>query len=255
MEVKQPAAARESASDFSVISFVVPAYNEEQHIGRTLESIHEAARATSEPYEIVVADDASTDRTRAIAVDGGARVIAVQHRQIAATRNAGARAASGDVLFFVDADTLVTREAVRQALNVMRSGGVGGGARVHFDGTYPLHFRALVQASNIVSRATLLAFGCFMFCTKETFDAVGGFDESLFASEELALSRALKRRGRFVILRETVTTSGRKLRAHSTWEVWRALGHATLHMLGIVRGRRGLEAWYGGRRHDPEPHA
>lgn len=238
-----------------MISFVVPAYNEEQHIRRTLESLHESARATGEPYEIIVADDESSDRTRDVAAQNGARVIAVKHRQIAATRNAGANAASGDILFFVDADTSVPPEAVRQALRVMHDGAVGGGSRVHFDGSLPLHFKALIWASGAISRATRLAFGCFLFCEKAAFDAVGGFDESLFASEELALSRALKRRGRFVILRESVTTSGRKLRAHSAWEVWRALGVATLHMVGLVRGRRGLEAWYGGRRHDPEAHA
>jgi len=238
-----------------VISFVVPAYNEEQHIRRTLESIHESARAAGQPYEIIVADDASSDRTREIAAQAGARVTPVQHRQIAATRNAGARSAAGDILFFVDADTSVPPESVRQALRVMRAGAVGGGSRVHFDGSFPLHFKALIWTSGALSRATRLAFGCFLFCRKDAFDAVGGFDETLFASEELALSRALKRRGRFVILRESVTTSGRKLRAHSAWEVWRALGIAALHMLGLVRGRRGLEAWYGGRRHDPEAHA
>lgn len=238
-----------------MISFVVPAYNEEQHIRRTLESIHSSARAAGELYEIVVADDASSDRTREIAAQNKARVVGVQHRQIAATRNAGARAALGDVLFFVDADTTVTPESVGQALRVMRDGAVGGGSRVHFDGSFPLHFKALIWASGVISRATRLAFGCFLFCRKDAFDAVGGFDESLFASEELALSRALKRRGRFVILRASVTTSGRKLRAHSAWEVWRALGSAALHMLGLVRGRRGLEAWYGGRRPDPGTHA
>lgn len=238
-----------------MISFVVPAYNEEQHIRRTLESIHQAALATGEPYEIVVADDASSDRTRDIAAQNAARVISVQHRQIAATRNAGARAASGEFLFFVDADTSVTPDVIREALRVMHEGAVGGGSRVHFDGSFPLHFNALIWMSGVLSRATRLAFGCFLFCRKDAFDAVAGFDESLFASEELALSRALKRRGRFVILRASVTTSGRKLRAHSAWEVWRALGSASLHMLGLVRGRRGLEAWYGGRRPDPGAHA
>lgn len=240
-----------------MISFVVPAYNEEQHIRRTLESIHDSARAGGQPYEIIVADDASSDNTQAIAEESGARVVSVQHRQISATRNAGARAAAGEYLFFVDADTLVTPETIAAALRVMRHGAVGGGSRVHFDGSYALHFKALIWLSGVISRATRLAFGCFLFCTRDAFTAVGGFDETLYASEEVALSRALKRlkRGRFVILRDRVTTSGRKLRAHSAWEVWRALGHAALHMLGVVRGRRGLEAWYGRRRSDPETHA
>ena len=234
-----------------MISFIVPAYNEEQHIRRTLDSIHRAAGSMQEQYEIVVADDASSDRTGAVAVECKARVVQVSLRQIAATRNAGARAAGGDLLFFVDADTIVTPEAVRCAVALMRAGAVGGGATVRFDGALPLHFRALAATTVAISRLTRLSLGCFMFCTRQAFEAAGGFDERLFAGEEIALSRALKRQGRFRILRETVTTSGRKVRAHSGWEVWGALGNAALHMLGIVRGRRGLDAWYGGRRHDP----
>lgn len=234
-----------------MISFIVPAYNEEQHIRHTLDAIRRAGASLREPYEIVVADDASSDRTGAIAAECGARVVQVNHRQIAATRNAGAGAAWGDLLIFVDADTIVTPEAVRRAVTLMRAGVVGGGATVRFDGALPFHFRALARTTVAISRLTRLSFGCFIFCTRQAFEAAGGFDERLFAAEEIALSRALKRQGRFCILRETVTTSGRKVRAHSGWEVWSALGNAALHMLGIVRGRRGLDAWYGGRRHDP----
>ncbi len=63
--------------------------------------------------------------------------------------------------------------------------------------------------------------GCFLYCTREAFDAVGGFDESLFASEELTMSSALQRFGgrrRFVIIRTPVITSGRKLRVYSGWK-------------------------------------
>ena len=73
-----------------MLSFIIPAYNEELAIGPTLQSIHEAARSLGVPYEIIVADDASTDRTVEIADSSGARVVAVSNRQIAATRNAGA---------------------------------------------------------------------------------------------------------------------------------------------------------------------
>ena len=69
-----------------MISFVVPAYNEERYLGATLAAIHAAAREAGEPYEIVVANDASSDATAAIAEAGGARVVSVEKRQIAATR-------------------------------------------------------------------------------------------------------------------------------------------------------------------------
>src|SRR3989442_1575013 len=94
-----------------VISFIIPAHNEEELIGRTLSALHQSARALGEPYEAIVANDSSTDRTGAIALEHGARVVAVNRRQIAATRNAGARAAIGDMFIFVDADTMVTKRA------------------------------------------------------------------------------------------------------------------------------------------------
>ena len=76
-----------------MISFIVPAHNEQASLGRTLEAIHQAARVVGQPYEIIVVDDASTDATPEIAAQNNARVVSVNHRQIAATRNSGARRA------------------------------------------------------------------------------------------------------------------------------------------------------------------
>src|SRR4051812_25920313 len=94
-----------SVSCRPMLSFVVPAYNEEKYLGPTLASIHEAARAVGESYEIIVANDNSSDATAQLAEAGGARVINVHKRQIAGTRNAGARAASGEWLVVVGART------------------------------------------------------------------------------------------------------------------------------------------------------
>src|SRR5436190_23873955 len=90
-----------------LVSFVIPAWNEESVLGPTLEAVRVAARHLAEPSEVIVADDSSTDQTAEIARQHGARVVTVQHRQISATRNAGAGAAQGDLLIFIDADTLV----------------------------------------------------------------------------------------------------------------------------------------------------
>jgi cellulose synthase/poly-beta-1,6-N-acetylglucosamine synthase-like glycosyltransferase len=179
-------------------------------------------------------------------------VIDVNLRHIAAVRNAGARATSGDVLFFVDADTVINSNVVRRALDELRAGAVGGGATVYFDGPISWHYRPTVRLTIVASQRLRVAFGCFVFCTRAAFELVGGFDETLYASEEVAFSRALKRHGRFVILREKVSTSGRKLRAYSAWEVSRAMVRAGLQMVGLASGRRGLEAWYGERRRDPK---
>src|SRR5436305_14929493 len=72
----------------AMLSFIVPAHNEELLLGKALAAIHAAARETGADYEVVVVDDASTDGTARIAETGGAQVIPVNYRQIAATRNA-----------------------------------------------------------------------------------------------------------------------------------------------------------------------
>jgi glycosyltransferase involved in cell wall biosynthesis len=225
-----------------MISFVIPAHNEAELIGRTLAAAHRAARALGEPYEVVVADDASTDGTAAIARDHGARVVGVNFRQIAATRNAGARAAAGEVLVFVDADTVVTPRALRAAVRALRRGAAGGGCAVRFDGPVPLYAAVLERAVLPVLLPALgIAPGCFLFCTRQAYLAAGGFDEALHWSEEVAFGRRLRRRGGFVLLGEPVFTSGRKLRARS------ALGLLLVAARLALGRREGLEYWYGPR--------
>lgn len=234
------------------ISFVIPAHNEERLLGRTLDAIERAGRALGEPFEVIVVDDASCDGTAEVARAHGISVISIQRRQIAATRNAGAREAAGDYLIFVDADTLVNEHAVREAFGVMRAGGVGGGSTVRFDGRVPLYGRIMAVAVLPIYRACGLAGGCFLFCTREAFEAVGGFDEALFAAEEVYLSRALRRLGRFVIVDGRVITSGRKLRTYSGRETLGILLRLALAGPKSVRKRDGLDLWYAERRPDVE---
>ena len=178
-----------------MITFIVPAHDEEQMLGRTLAALHAASAGIGVPYELLVVDDASTDRTAEVARAAGARVIAVHHRQIARTRNSGARAAAGDLLIFVDADTLVNARTVRATLAAVARGAVGGGALLSFDEPLPPAVRVLVAALALTMRLWGMAAGAYLFCTREAFDAVGGFDETLFATEELTMSRALRRVG------------------------------------------------------------
>lgn len=235
-----------------MISFVVPAYNEERLLGPTLSSIHEAARATAERYEILVVDDASTDSTAEIALANGARVVPVHFRQIARTRNAGARAASGEMLIFVDADTRISVETLRATIGALRRGAVGGGADVRFDGPLPVWAIVMIPVLGTFMRVSRLAAGCYLFCSRDAFDRTGGFDERLFAAEEIAFSRALAACGPVVILRETVVTSGRKLRSHSGWDVLRLFGGFLKRGTRVVRDRERLAIWYGERQHDKE---
>ena len=238
-----------------MISFIVPAYNEERLLGATLDALRAAALAIGEPYELIVADDGSTDHTAAIAAQHGAILVSVAHRQIAATRNSGAREANGDWLIFVDADTLVSEAVVRSAIEALRGGAVGGGAAVEFDGTVPLYARLLLPVLVWSFRCAGLAAGCFLFCTRHAFAAVGGFDEAFYGAEELVMSRALKRQGRFVVLRQAVITSGRKLRTHSVREMLAILARLALRGPGAVKQRQGMDLWYAERREDPQQDA
>ena len=178
-------------------------------------------------------------------------MVSVRHRRIAAARNAAARATRGDLLVFVDADTLVTEAAVRAAVLAMRRGAAGGGSAIRFDGRVPLYGRILVGVAVPLYRLCRLASGCFLFCTREAFDAVGGFDETLLVAEEGDMSLRLRRHGRFVVLRECVTTSGRKLRAYSARELLGTMARLLIAGPTGWRRRDGLDPWYGDRRRDP----
>ncbi len=235
-----------------MISFIVPAYNEERYLGRTLLALHDAARRLGEPYEVIVVDDGSTDGTSALAECQGARLVRVHHRQISATRNAGARAARGEHFVFVDADTVVNEDVLHGTLRAFEGGAVGGGAAVRFDGPIPVWAHLLLSVLIRLFRSTKLAAGCYLFCTRDAFQAVGGFDEALYASEEITMSQALGRHGRFVVLREEVVTSGRKLRSYTGREHLRVLRRVLERGPRAVRQREGLELWYAPRREDPE---
>jgi hypothetical protein len=95
-----------------------------------------------------------------------------------------------------------------------------------------------------------IASGCFLFCTREAFERVNGFNAQLYAAEEGGMSLALRRQGKFVILRESVTTSGRKLTTCSVREIAAPIMRIIFHGRRYLRNRHGLDIWYGNRRPD-----
>jgi glycosyltransferase involved in cell wall biosynthesis len=237
-----------------MLSFIVPAHDEAALIGATIRAIQTAARDAGVSYEIVVVDDASSDGTRAVAEAAGARVVRAEVRQIAAARNAGAAVAKGDTLVFVDADTLVNVAVIRGVVAARAAGAVAGGAAVAVDDPTPRYVKRMMPVVAFLFRRLRWAAGCFLWCSRAAFDAVHGFDEKLFVSEEIALSRALHRHGRFVVLKESVLTSGRKMRTYSGREVFGTFVRIGLGGRGALQDRRGLGMWYGPRREDPSRH-
>jgi glycosyltransferase involved in cell wall biosynthesis len=242
------------SDDAPHLSVVIPAYNEEKYLPRTLQALTPVLADLGVPAEVIVADDASDDRTAELAARAGCRVVACDHRQISRTRNAGAAEARARHILFLDADTLATSEVVAAAWRALENGAVGGGCRMDTDGEFPVRsLRFALGLWNRLSRVARWAAGGFFFCRGDAFREVGGFPDDLYAGEEIALSRRLGRWGRardrqFVILRERVLTSPRKAHLYSPAELRRLLVGVLLRGPAALRDRRAVSPWYDGRR-------
>jgi glycosyltransferase involved in cell wall biosynthesis len=181
------------------MSFVIPAHNDSAVLPRTLLSVIVAARMLGEAYEIIVVDADSTDDTAVVASLHGANVLQISERPVCASRNAGARAARGQYLVFVDSDITVSTAVVFAAWRTMKIGAAGGSATAQVEDCDSTADRIASAVSMIAQRAAKRAAPGFIFCTRDAFDSVGGFDESALDPIQ-ALGRALKNHGRFIIV-------------------------------------------------------
>ncbi len=227
------------------LSVVVPAYNESKRIGRTLQSIRNAlVEASIDSWEIIVADDSSTDDTVAIAEDAGATIVHSGARNIGATRNCGASAAQGEYIVFIDADTLVSGDLMAEMMEAFQNGAIGGGTPVCWSSPTGLAANVGRWIWNAVSRLFTLPAGSFFFMTREAYLASGGFDESYFVSEELYLGHALKKLGRLKILRNPVHTSPRKMHEFTPYEITRFFLSFLIAPRRTAKERERLAIWY-----------
>ncbi len=236
-----------------MISFIVPAFNEERELPSTLAAIRSAATSARQEYEIIVVDDASTDATAEVARGPDTQIVSINRRQIAAARNAGAHAARGNVLFFVDADTRINARHITDAIAALDAGYAGGSARLIADGEIPRWGRIFMKTFCAIYFAVNLGAGAFLFTSRKNFDAIGGFDEQFFIGEEIYFSFALRRLGRFKVLREPVVTSGRKLRMYSGRHIFSKTLSILLGGPNAARSRRKLDLWYDGKRETQMP--
>lgn len=217
--------------DYSVI---IPAYNEADYLPDTLANIKQAMATVDLQGEIIVADNNSSDNTAALAASLGARVVFEPVNQISRARNAGAGIATGRYLVFIDADTHINPQLLQTALHNLQSGTCsGGGAVVAFDHDLKPGQAKALAVWTWISTNLKLGAGCFLYCTRQDFEAVGGFSEAVYASEEIWFSRSIKRlksnrNKKFCIIsKHPVTSSGRKLQ-------WFGLGHQLLLLLMLT---------------------
>jgi len=181
------------------LSVVVPALNEAAGIRAALEAL---APLRARGHEVNVVDGGSTDGTAQLAAGLCDRLL-VTARGRALQMNAGARAARGEMLVFLHADTRLPADFV------IPEASLWGRFDVRIEGRNPL-LRVVAWSMNLRSRLTGIATGDqAMFVRRERFP---GFPE-IALMEDIALSRLLKRRGRPTCLRDKVVTSGRRWEA------------------------------------------
>lgn len=196
------------------ISVLIPAYNEQRYLPKTLESLKNLDR---KPDEIIVIDGSSTDNTVNVAKNLGAKVITVPHRGIGYARQKGLEAASGDIIAFTDSDTIVPRDWLTKIEYVLSQPGVVGvfGTFRVPDGPWPyrLYINIIQPFLNQLYYWIRLpmAPGQNMAMLKEKALSVGGFPVDFKIAEDIEMARRLMTAGR-VILRQdlVVSSSGRR---------------------------------------------
>jgi glycosyltransferase involved in cell wall biosynthesis len=239
------------------ISIVIPAFNEERLLGRSLVEIKSAALAFTQrnwEVELIVCDNNSTDRTAEIARAAGAVVVFEPVNQIARARNCGALAATGGWLIFVDADSHPSAELFADVAEQIISGHcLAGGATIRID-TRDRTARTVTWAWNYASRMRGLLAGAFIFCDAAAFRKIGGFSDKFFAAEELELAQRLRKLAketgkRIVILhRHPLLTSARKVHLYTKREHLRFLAKTIFSNGRALTSRDAAHLWYDGRR-------
>jgi rSAM/selenodomain-associated transferase 2 len=211
-----------------LLSVIVPTLDEAPVLAGTLGAV---ARLGG-PVEVIVVDGGSRDETVAVARRCGARVVAGR-RGRGPQMHAGARAARGEVLWFLHADTLPPPDAVRQIRAALAAPGVAGGHfAIHFDGDETAA-RFLTWLYPHLGRFGLRYGDSGIFVRREVYHRIGGF-RAFPLFEDLDLICRLQQRGRFVRLPGVVRTSSRRFRGRSfalTFLRWVVL--QLLYWLGV----------------------
>jgi len=203
------------------LSVIIPALNEAEHIATTLDSLQPLRRRGA---EIIVVDGGSDDGTVELARGGADRVLTAP-RGRARQMNAGAAAASGEILCFLHADSRLPEGADGLMIDgLARSRRSWGRFDVHIAGRHPL-LRVIARMMNWRSRLTGIATGDHgLFVTRSLFEAAGHFPE-IALMEDIAFSRQLKIYGAPLCIAHRLTTSGRRWEKHGVWRtmllMWR----------------------------------
>ena len=226
------------------ISIVIPAYNEEKYIGRTLESIKKLELKKDWILEVLVINGGSTDNTRKVAESFGARVKDEPHKGIGFARQHGIKHASGEIIAFTDADTIVPSDWIVRHITALMKNGVSftyGTFRV-LDGKFPYyHFINYIQPHwlwwlhHIFGKP--IAAGQNLAFWREKALKVGGFDDKILLFEDVDFAIRMKKVGKVVFIPDLIVISSGR-RSKEGWGFFLRMMVASLKYFFL--GRRSL---------------
>jgi glycosyltransferase involved in cell wall biosynthesis len=228
-------------------SVLIPARNEARLLPVCLESINAAAAPFPQQLEMIVAVNRCTDDTEQIALAGGARVVHEDRRNLAAIRNAAARAATGEIVVTIDADSRMSSNMLTEIDRLVGMGKYIGGGVVVLPQRWSLGIVASAVMLGVIMLRHRVSGGVF-WCLRRDFEAIGGFDENWVSVEDLDFAKRLKSHGRSrgkrfkTITKAHIVTSCRKFDRFGDWYLIRHPGFVWRIFTG--KSQRDADAFY-----------
>lgn len=192
------------------ISIIIPAHNEENYLAKTLQSIQQQTR---QDYEVLVVVNGCTDKTEDIVrkiKDDKIRVLSLAKPNVSRARNYGAGKAKGDILVFLDADTLVEPDLVEKISTNFTKEYAIASTKVLPDSD-GLKYRLAMSFKNFyMAKGVYKGCSGILICHRNHFDSVQGYDPKIIAGEQRKLISKLQTFGKYRCFDTTVTTSMRR---------------------------------------------
>lgn len=219
-------------------SVIIPAHNEEKYIGKCLDSIKKASKAYADQIEIIVVLNRCTDKTEEVAKSYNCITLKNGDKNLSKIRNAGAAIAKGEIIITIDADTQMTEDFLSNVDKYLSSGKyIGGGVNGKFERvSLGIIVSAILIIFPLLFKYGAISVGIF-WCYKKDFEAINGFNEKMFMSEDADFAMRLKKWGKknnkkFGTIKNAMITSCRRFDANGDW----ALLKNPKIILGYLKG-------------------